>query len=113
MAITTTAERPFEKCSLDVVDPLPVTLEGNKYILTFQDDLSKYVVAVPIEKQDAETVARAFVEKILLTYGAPQILQTDQGANFVSEVFKNTLRSSKLRRFSPLYSNRNLREVLS
>jgi len=25
-----------------------VTLEGNKYILTFQDDLSKYVVAVPI-----------------------------------------------------------------
>jgi len=90
LQITTTAERPFEKCYLDVVGPLPVTLSGNKYVLTFQDDLSKYVVAIPIERQDAETVARAFVEKVVLQYGTPQILQTDQGANFMSEVFKNT-----------------------
>ena len=48
------------------------------------------MVAVPIGKQDAETVARAFVEKIVLTHGAPQTLQMDQGANFVSEVFRNT-----------------------
>ena len=54
--ITTTAERPFEKCFLDVVGKLPVTLEGNKYFLNFQDDSSKYVVAVPIGKQEAETV---------------------------------------------------------
>jgi hypothetical protein len=56
------AERPFEKCYFDVVGPLPVMLESNKYILTFQDDLSKYVTAVPIGQQDAEAVARAFVE---------------------------------------------------
>jgi len=54
-----------------------VTLEGKKYILTFQDNLSKYVVAVPIGQQDAETVARAFMEKIILTFGTPQTLQTD------------------------------------
>ena len=106
MEVTTTAERPFEKCYLDVVGPLPVTLEGNKYILALQDDLSKYVVAVPIEKQDAETVATAFVEKIVLTYGTPQILQTDQGANF-------TLRALKLGRFSPLRSTQNHTEILS
>ena len=42
MEVTTTAERPFEKCYLDVVGPLPVTQEGNKYILTFQDDRSMW-----------------------------------------------------------------------
>ena len=68
MGITTTAEHPFEKCYFDVVGPISVTMEGNKHILTFQDDLSKYVVAVPMGK-GAETVARAFVEKIVLTYG--------------------------------------------
>lgn len=41
MQVTTTAEHPFEKCYMDVVDPLPVTTRGHKYILTFQDDLSK------------------------------------------------------------------------
>jgi hypothetical protein len=40
MQITTMAEHPFEKCYLDAVGPLPVTLWGNKYILTVQDDLS-------------------------------------------------------------------------
>jgi hypothetical protein len=42
MEVTTTAERPIEKCYLDVVGPLPVTQEGNKYISTFQDDLSMW-----------------------------------------------------------------------
>jgi transposase InsO family protein len=109
----TTAEIAFEKCYLDVVGPLPVTQGGNKYVLTFQDDLSKYVVAVPISQQDdlskyvvavpisqqdAETIARVFVEKILLTYGTPQILQTDQGVNFISEVFKNTCKILKIKK---------------
>ena len=90
MEVTTTAEQPFEKCYLDVVGPLPVTQEGNKYILTFQDDLSKYVIAMTITQQDAETVARSFVERVMLTYGTPRILQTDQGDNFINEVCKNT-----------------------
>jgi transposase InsO family protein len=88
----------FEKCYLDVVGPLPVTQGGNKYVLTFQDDLSKYVVAVPISQQDAETIARVFVEKIVLTYSTPQILQTDQGANFINEVFKNTCKILKIKK---------------
>ena len=72
MEITTTAEHSFDKCYLDIVRPLPVTQGNNKYILTFQD---------------AETVARAFVVNIVLKYGTPRILQTDQGSNFISEVF--------------------------
>ena len=66
MEITTTAEHPFDKCYLDIVGPLPVTQGNNKYILTFQDDLSKYVVAVPLGQQDAETVARAYVVNVVL-----------------------------------------------
>ena len=48
MKITTTAEHPFEKCYMEVVGPLPITQGNNRYILTFQDDLNKYVVAIPI-----------------------------------------------------------------
>jgi transposase InsO family protein len=98
MEITTTAEHAFDKCTLDVVGPLTVTNSNNKYILTFQDDLSKYVVAIPIGQQDAETVARAFVTNIVLRYGTPRIVQTDRGANFVSEVFRNTCKILKIKK---------------
>jgi len=83
---------------MDVVGPLPVTTQGHKYILTFHDDLSKYVVAVPIERQDTDTVARAFVERIVLLYGMPQVVQTDQCSNFMSEVFRNTCSLLKVKK---------------
>jgi hypothetical protein len=89
MEITTTARHPFEKCALDIVGPLTETMSGNKYILTFQDDLSKFLVAVPIPEQNAETVAREFVLNIILKFGAPAQVLTDQGSNFLSGVQKH------------------------
>jgi hypothetical protein len=73
----------LEKCALDVVGPLSQTLDGNTYVLTFQDELFKYTLAVPIKQQDAMTVARAFVEEIVLKFGIPQAVLTNQGSNFM------------------------------
>jgi hypothetical protein len=98
MEITTTAQQPFEKCCLDIVGPLTETQAGNKYILTFQDELSKFLVAIPIPRQDAETVAREFVKHIILKLGTPSKLLTDQGANFLSEIFRNTCKLLKIKK---------------
>jgi len=98
MEITTTAEHPFDMCYLDIMCPLPVTQGNNKYILTFQDDLNKYMVAVPLGQQDAETVARAFMVNIVSKYGTPSVLQTDQDSNFISEIFRNTCKMLKIKK---------------
>jgi hypothetical protein len=98
MEITTMADQPFEKCSLDIAGPLPKTKKGNKYILTFQDDLSKLVTAVPISQQNAETIAREFVLNIILKMGTPKQILIDQGANFLSDLFKNTCKLLKIRK---------------
>jgi hypothetical protein len=63
MKITTTPEKVWKKSALDIVGPLSQTLDGNRYVLTFLVELSKYTTAVPIKRQDAVTVAKAFVEK--------------------------------------------------
>lgn len=51
MEITTTARNPFKKWALDIVGPTKVTNKGNRYILTFQYDLKKFVVAEPIRRK--------------------------------------------------------------
>jgi len=58
MEITIKARHTFEKCALDIVGPMTETMSGNKYILTCQDDLSKFLVAIHIPQQETETVAR-------------------------------------------------------
>jgi hypothetical protein len=64
LQITDTPEVVWQNCSLDIIGPLTQTSEGNKYLLTFQDELSKYTVAVSIPQQDAMTVAKVFVDEI-------------------------------------------------
>jgi hypothetical protein len=108
MEITTTASKPFEKCALDIVGPLPETTKGNRYILTLdththththtQDELSKFLVATPDPRQDAETVAREFVTQIILKMGTPNKILTVQGSNFLSEIFKNTCKMLKIKK---------------
>jgi len=90
MKITTTPEVVWEKCALDIVGPLNQTLDGNKYVLTFQDELFKYTLAIPIA-QDAMTISKVFVDEVILKFGIPQMILTDQGSNFLSEIFYQCL----------------------
>ena len=89
MTITTTSTYIFEKVFMDIVGPLPLTPRNNRYLLTVQDDLSKFLVAVPIPNQESQTIAEAFSRKFICNYGVPKIIQTDQGSNFVSRLFKH------------------------
>jgi IS30 family transposase len=98
MKITTTPEVVWEKCALDIVGPLSQTLDGNKYVLTFQDEISKYTLAIPIQQQEAATLAKAFVEEVVLKFGIPQKILTDQGSNFMSEVFINVCKLLKIKK---------------
>ncbi|KMQ93548.1 enzymatic polyprotein endonuclease reverse [Lasius niger] len=88
--------KPFEKCALDIVGPLTVTTSGNKYLLTFQDSLTKFSKAIPIANQEANTISKEFVTKIILEYGIPEKVLTDQGTNFMSDIFKNTCKILKI-----------------
>jgi len=40
----------FDKISMDIVKPLPITESEYSYILTIQDLLTKYLVAVPLKQ---------------------------------------------------------------
>lgn len=98
MAITTTSSKPLEKIFLDIVGPLPLTTQGNKYILTIQDDLSKYSLAIPLQNQETITIAKAFVEHLICRFGAPTFLLTDQGSNFVSQLFQDVCKLLKIKK---------------
>lgn len=98
MKVTSTASQPWERLAFDIVGPLPLSLQGNRYLLTAQDELTKYLFAIPIPDQTAETVARAMTNQILLVFGSPESILTDQGTNFLSEVFKNTCKFWKIKK---------------
>lgn len=100
MEITTTSSKPFERIFLDIVGPLPLTENGNKFILTLQDDLTKFSRAFAIPNHEAETIARKFVEGFICIFGTPQIVVTDQGKDFTSILLKNVSKLFKIKQIN-------------
>uniref|UniRef100_A0A2S2NNZ3 RNA-directed DNA polymerase n=1 Tax=Schizaphis graminum TaxID=13262 RepID=A0A2S2NNZ3_SCHGA len=100
MIITTTASRPFEKIYMDIVGPLTKSYNGNVFILTLQDDLSKFAWAAPMPNHEANTVAKFFVTQFVCLHGLPQSLVTDCGTEFLSKVFKEVCQLLKIKQTS-------------
>lgn len=99
MQITTTASEPMETIFMDVVGPMNTTTEkGNKYILTFLDDLTKFLVAVPIPNHEAETVSDVLVHHIILPFGTPASLVSDNAPEFVGHVLTETCKMLQLKK---------------
>ena len=86
------ASYPGQMIAIDFVGPLPQTAEGNKYLLVITDMFSKYADAIPCPNQEAETTADALVNKYFCKQGLPDILHSDQGRNFESQVIQHLCR---------------------
>jgi transposase InsO family protein len=89
--------KPFEFVALDVVGPLPKTVRENRYILTMIDHFSRYLVMVPMQDQTAETVASVLVKHWILKFGVPAVILSDQGSNFMSELFRGVCNLLQIR----------------
>jgi len=97
MQITTTSTTPLEKLYIDIVI-LPESESGNKYGLVMQDDLTRYLLVVPLPNQEAKTVAKSLIERVICVHGTPKEIVTDQGTNFMSEVMKNMCKFLKIKK---------------
>ena len=76
---------PFHRVAVDILQ-LPLTVNGNKYVIVFMDYLTKWAEAFAIPDQRSETFARLFVDNIICRHGIPEELLSDRGANFLSDL---------------------------
>jgi len=91
-------DKKFQRWSLDIIGPLPTTRNGNKYILTFMEYLTRWPEAFPMKDATAITVAKIFLEEIISRFGAPAHLQSDRGAVFLGEVMDETTKLTSTKR---------------
>ncbi|XP_044261307.1 KRAB-A domain-containing protein 2-like isoform X2 [Tribolium madens] len=72
---------------IDLID-FQSTPDGDyKYLLNYQDYLTKFVHLRPLKSKRVEEVASEIL-KIFLQFGAPQILQSNNGREFVNAVIE-------------------------
>ena len=84
--VTTKVPGPFERVSVDVLGPLPITVSGNRYVLCFTDHCTRWPILVSLQETRATRVARAFFDHVICVHGYPNTLLSDRGANLLSKI---------------------------
>ena len=78
---------PFHRVGVDIME-LPLTSNGNKYVISFVDYLTKWVESFPSDNQTSETIVRLLVDHVICRHGVPEVLVSDRGANLLSTLMK-------------------------
>ena len=81
--------RPWKMIAVDVLE-VPRSVHNNIYLLVIQDYFTKWVEAIPLPDQTASRITAEIV-RLFAVYGIPDILHSDQGTNFESTIFQQTL----------------------
>ena len=79
----------WDRIDMDILDVCDPTLDGFRYILIIADYFSKWTEAFPIKDKCADTVADVLVDKIILRFGMPLVIHSDQGREFENGLMKS------------------------
>ena len=85
------AERPFQIVSADILK-MPISSNGNKYVLVITDLFTKWIETVPLIEETAEAVYPA-LRDWCCRYGIPIKILTDRGGAFEAEITQKLYKS--------------------
>ena len=82
--------RPFQILGVDIME-LPVSRKGNRYVVVFQDFLTKWPFVFATPDQKAVRIVELLTEKIVPSFGCPEALLPDRGTNLLANVVQDVL----------------------
>ncbi|CAC5380719.1 unnamed protein product [Mytilus coruscus] len=86
------ANGPMERIATDILGELPETEDGNKYILVVSDYYTKWTESFAMPNIEAKTVAKIVVQEVIVRFGVPHWIHSDQGRQFESLLFQEMCR---------------------
>ena len=79
-------QRRFAHIHIDLVGPLPPS-QGHTHILIIIDRTSRWMEAIPLTVTAATEVAAALFSGWICRFGVPDIITSDRGAQFTSNIW--------------------------
>ncbi len=88
---------PFEYIAMDLLS-LPESYAGHRYAMIVMDYHSRYSIVAPLRTKEAEEVAQALIRNVIMVYGPPKKLLTDNGGEFKNKVLNEICQALRVKR---------------
>ena len=83
----------FRTMAADILGPVTLARKSRaRYILVMSDLFTKHDVTVALQDMTAATVANAIIDEWIMKFEAPDVIHTDQGTKFNSELMHDICR---------------------
>ena len=85
---------------LDMNDYGPKNNKGFRYILVVIDNFSKFGWTIPLKNKYAQSITDAFSQIVNSSKRKPNLLETDDGSEYVNKIFNEYLNNNNIKRYS-------------
>ena len=102
------AQTPQDHISIDFLGLYNITSQGNCYVLTAVCHLTGYLMTTPIKDKKTTTVGILLFLDIMIKFGFPRILHSDNGMEFKSKLIEYLSQQLGIKRhISPCHPQSN------
>ena len=100
--------RPLSRLSMDL-KVMPWSQKGHQYILCIVDEMTNYLVTIPLNQARSEEVGEALIENVITKYCSPDYIIMDQDSAFMSSLMNYLFRKlgAKIKTVGP-YNHQSL-----
>ena len=84
------SSKPWERLSIDIVGPKPMTRNKNQYLLTVVDEFIRFPFAFRLRNITSSSVIKC-LSTLFAIFGTPGFIHSDRGTQFVSSEFQKLL----------------------
>lgn len=95
--------RPFQQIYIDLLGPYPSSKEGNTSLFICMDNLTKFVLLKPLRKANSKNIIDYLVKDVFSIFSTPEFVFSDNGKQFISDLFKKMLDQFGIRQLKPPY----------
>ena len=76
---------PLSRLSMDL-KVMPRLNRGHQFILCVIDEVTNYLITAPIYQARSEEVGEVLIENVIMKFGTPEYIITDQDSAFMSSL---------------------------
>ena len=88
---------PWHTIGVDIMGPFPTTQRQKQYLLVVVDYFTRWVELFPLRTTTSYDIARILVDEIICRWGCPTNILSDNGPQFISELFTSICSSLGIR----------------
>ena len=89
---------PWHTIGVDLMGPLPMTQRQKQFLLVVVDYFTRWVELFPLRTTTADVTANIIIDEVICRYGMPTFILSDNGPQFIAELFSETCKLLGIRR---------------